>query len=285
MILEITNPDPAAALDLLRALVRPARAPARNARRRPRGLHVSARVGQAVSAAGGPGADHGSRRPRADPRTPFSPEGSSRSTPAPALERLRSRRAPISVPPPVTRVLDAAHSWLPQLMARGRVPARRRSSARATIASLCEAAATLAAGGKRLRPMLVLVCAGPEAATVRFRAATAIELVHMATLVHDDVLDAAPLRRGRPTVVARTSRDTATAVGDLLLVACLCGARDAQGASTAARSAPPPRLRLQERHVALLATPQLGSRRASSRSAVTRSTSASTRRRYLTAAG
>jgi geranylgeranyl pyrophosphate synthase len=79
-----------------------------------------------------------------------------------------------------------------------------------------EAAATLAAGGKRLRPMLVLVCAGDEAGDEAIRAATAIELVHMATLVHDDVLDAAPLRRGHPTVVARAGRPTATAVGDLL---------------------------------------------------------------------
>jgi len=63
----------------------------------------------------------------------------------------------------------------------------------------------------------VLVCAGPDAGDGAVRAATAIELVHMATLVHDDVLDAAPLRRGLPTVVARAGRDTATAVGDLLL--------------------------------------------------------------------
>ena len=79
-----------------------------------------------------------------------------------------------------------------------------------------EAGATLAAGGKRLRPMLVLVCAGADAGAGAIRAATAIELVHMATLVHDDVLDAAPLRRGSPTVVARAGRPAATAVGDLL---------------------------------------------------------------------
>jgi geranylgeranyl pyrophosphate synthase len=79
-----------------------------------------------------------------------------------------------------------------------------------------EAAATLEAGGKRLRPMLVLVCAGRQAGDEAIRAATAVELVHMATLVHDDVLDAAPLRRGRPTVVARAGRLAATAVGDLL---------------------------------------------------------------------
>ena len=38
----------------------------------------------------------------------------------------------------------------------------------------------------------------------------------MATLVHDDVLDRAPLRRGRPTVFADGGRDAATATGDLL---------------------------------------------------------------------
>jgi len=48
------------------------------------------------------------------------------------------------------------------------------------------------------------------------RAAVAVELIHSATLVHDDVLDAAPLRRGRPTVAATSGRDRATATGDLL---------------------------------------------------------------------
>ncbi len=79
-----------------------------------------------------------------------------------------------------------------------------------------DATATLAAGGKRLRPLLVLLCAGPEAGKPALSAAVAVELIHMATLVHDDVLDAAPLRRGRPTVLATSGRPRATATGDLL---------------------------------------------------------------------
>ena len=77
---------------------------------------------------------------------------------------------------------------------------------------------TIAAGGKRLRPLLVCVAAGvppPETAGL-VRAAVAVELVHGATLVHDDVLDGSPLRRGRPTVVAAAGRGLATATGDLL---------------------------------------------------------------------
>ena len=76
------------------------------------------------------------------------------------------------------------------------------------------AAGTLAAGGKRLRPMLVFLCGG-EAEELLF-AAVAVELLHMATLVHDDVLDRAALRRGRPTVFAVAGRRGATATGDLL---------------------------------------------------------------------
>jgi geranylgeranyl pyrophosphate synthase len=79
------------------------------------------------------------------------------------------------------------------------------------------AGATIAAGGKRLRPLLVFLSAGPDGPVLEvLRAAVAVELIHSATLVHDDVLDAAPLRRGRPTVVAAAGRDIAIATGDLL---------------------------------------------------------------------
>lgn len=75
---------------------------------------------------------------------------------------------------------------------------------------------TLAAGGKRLRPLLVLICGGSRDDRMLVRAAAAVELIHMATLVHDDVVDNARLRRGRPTVFASRGRETATATGDFL---------------------------------------------------------------------
>lgn len=82
------------------------------------------------------------------------------------------------------------------------------------------ASATVSAGGKRLRPLLVLICsgdAGDDDGVVA--AATAVELLHAATLVHDDVLDGAPLRRGRPTVHAVAGRDAAIHTGDALFAA------------------------------------------------------------------
>ncbi len=76
----------------------------------------------------------------------------------------------------------------------------------------------IAAGGKRLRPLLVFLAAGapPPETDGLLRAAVAVELVHSATLVHDDVLDGSNLRRGRPTVFASGGRRLATATGDLL---------------------------------------------------------------------
>jgi geranylgeranyl pyrophosphate synthase len=120
-----------------------------------------------------------------------------------------------SVPPPVTAVMDAASAWLPARMAEVEDRLAQVSAGYGPRLGE-EAEATLTAGGKRLRPILVLMAAGEGAGDRAVHAATAVELVHMATLVHDDVLDGAPVRRGRPTVVARSGRDRAVGVGDLL---------------------------------------------------------------------
>lgn len=73
-----------------------------------------------------------------------------------------------------------------------------------------------AAGGKRLRPALVLLCGRlGDYPLERLRpAAIAVELVHAATLVHDDVIDRSPTRRGRPTVAAARGAEAAIVIGD-----------------------------------------------------------------------
>ncbi len=117
----------------------------------------------------------------------------------------------------VAAVVESGGAHIPGLM--DALEDRLRAVARSHGATLGEhACATIEAGGKRLRPLLVFVAAGPAASghDAALRAAVAVELVHSATLVHDDVLDAAVLRRGRPTVVATAGRSIATATGDLL---------------------------------------------------------------------
>jgi geranylgeranyl pyrophosphate synthase len=116
---------------------------------------------------------------------------------------------------PVTEVIRAAGDHVPGLLVR--VEERLAELAAGHGVALAEhAGATIAAGGKRLRPLLVFLAADEEDGEGLVRAATAVELVHSATLVHDDVLDAAALRRGVPTVVASAGRGAATATGDLL---------------------------------------------------------------------
>lgn len=76
----------------------------------------------------------------------------------------------------------------------------------------------ISAGGKRLRPMLVLLFAqalgfrGPE----RFELAATVEFIHTATLLHDDVVDESALRRGRDTANARFGNAASVLVGDFL---------------------------------------------------------------------
>jgi geranylgeranyl pyrophosphate synthase len=100
-----------------------------------------------------------------------------------------------------------------------------RVTAQAGAPLAAHANATVVAGGKRLRPLLVVLAAeaaggppgdGGDGEERLVRAAVAVELVHSATLVHDDVIDGARLRRGRPTVSAAAGRRVAIATGDLL---------------------------------------------------------------------
>ena len=76
-------------------------------------------------------------------------------------------------------------------------------------------------GGKRIRPVLCLMGnelfdeINPDA----WHVATAIELFHNFTLIHDDIMDKAPLRRGNETVHAKFGENTALLAGDVMLVA------------------------------------------------------------------
>lgn len=87
-------------------------------------------------------------------------------------------------------------------------------------ASLYEPAAyILEGGGKRLRPLLVLLSAkavGGKFSKV-YNASVAVELLHNFTLVHDDIMDNADKRRGKPTLHKKYDLSTAILVGDILL--------------------------------------------------------------------
>jgi geranylgeranyl pyrophosphate synthase len=128
----------------------------------------------------------------------------------------------------------AGEDGLEKIMRSGGLPLRERMilverhlervAAEAGEPLALHAKATVTAGGKRLRPLLVVLAAesaggqpaGAEGEERLVRAAVAVELVHSATLVHDDLIDAAQLRRGHPTVAAVAGRDVAVATGDLL---------------------------------------------------------------------
>jgi heptaprenyl diphosphate synthase len=74
------------------------------------------------------------------------------------------------------------------------------------------------AGGKRLRPVLVLLAAqlGNGTSEEIIKAAVVVELTHLATLYHDDVMDRAPMRRGVPTAHEIWGNNVAILTGDLL---------------------------------------------------------------------
>jgi heptaprenyl diphosphate synthase len=75
-------------------------------------------------------------------------------------------------------------------------------------------------GGKRLRPAMTISAAmlGKYERDKALHAALSVELLHTATLVHDDIIDDSPLRRGSPTVYAREGVNTAVFAGDYLFI-------------------------------------------------------------------
>jgi heptaprenyl diphosphate synthase len=77
----------------------------------------------------------------------------------------------------------------------------------------------IGAGGKRYRPMLALVAAelGPEQGDAPVEAGVAVELIHLGSLYHDDVIDEAESRRGTASVNANWSNTVAILAGDYLL--------------------------------------------------------------------
>ena len=100
-------------------------------------------------------------------------------------------------------------------------------------------AAALAAGGKRLRPVLVFL-ATPDGVSTPLAAGVAVELVHMASLVHDDLIDRAALRRGRETAWRTHGSVGARATGDYLFARAfteLATTGDVEGVQLLARAA------------------------------------------------
>ena len=77
---------------------------------------------------------------------------------------------------------------------------------------------TLLAGGKRIRPALFLICAKNENYDIKnlVPAAAAIEFLHTASLIHDDIIDKSLLRRGKKTIHNIYDKDTARYAGDCL---------------------------------------------------------------------
>ncbi len=81
----------------------------------------------------------------------------------------------------------------------------------------------LSLGGKRIRPVLALAACEAEGGTLdaAMPAAMAVELFHNFTLMHDDIMDEAPLRRGRPTVHTKWSENAAILSGDVMYTLAL----------------------------------------------------------------
>jgi heptaprenyl diphosphate synthase len=98
-------------------------------------------------------------------------------------------------------------------------------------------------GGKRLRPLFILLVyracgGGDQKAEDAVDAAIALELIHSATLLHDDIIDGGQLRRGKPSAFARYGHAASLVAGDYLFCRAfeLCGRFEERLVRTAARA-------------------------------------------------
>jgi octaprenyl-diphosphate synthase len=116
--------------------------------------------------------------------------------------------------------LDMVNQTILSLAKHKNLPQQIKADEESMISQITDYLMT--AGGKRLRPMLTLACANlfdsAKAATGRHvKLAAAVELIHTATLLHDDVVDDSPSRRGVRTVNNIWGNKASILVGDYLL--------------------------------------------------------------------
>jgi geranylgeranyl diphosphate synthase type II len=104
-----------------------------------------------------------------------------------------------------------------KLLEKGNRKTKVRQTARVTLRT---DTLLMALGGKRLRPMLTLLAYSLYKKNVKdiMPYAVAVEAFHNFTLMHDDIMDKAPLRRGHPTVHQKWNVNTAILSGDVMLV-------------------------------------------------------------------
>ena len=109
----------------------------------------------------------------------------------------------------VRSVSEAGFSWLPKQLAHD----LKDSGKLAELLTY-----SLKGGGKRIRPALTLLSGKPYNYDLDclLPMATAVEIMHTATLVHDDAIDNSPVRRGRPTINKVWDDDKAILLGDYL---------------------------------------------------------------------
>ncbi len=134
------------------------------------------------------------------------------------------RPVSVEVAPTNGSVVDAAALFLPVRSGLRQVEGKLRDVDSAIFAPLAEAFVNLiGSGGKRLRPALALLASefnGSLQGTAQYNRvialAASVEMLHTATLVHDDVIDGALLRRGAPTLNARWSGGSTVLAGNYL---------------------------------------------------------------------